>query len=758
MMVRLCLFAAALLAPLSAWANEAAPVLAIAPFSDGGNGELGRRIAGALVHQLVQSRYVLVREEQELQRVLEQTVRQSSSPELFGSAAASVQVGQAAAADYIVVGQVGLDHEDTYIQARCVDIRTHTVVPGTAMSVRSRDWESLAYNIAEVFHVKLTGGYPLGLERDDRMVRNDTSDVTLTVELDRKGETGRLPVYIRNELMRFSVDASVAGYLSIIGVGKEDVYQLFPVGPVGAMDTAVAPGRPVSLPTPQYRDFDYDPNGFQLYGDTPGIERIHVFFCRQPITLMVPDSQLNPAARQMTPSEYYEDFLPRLKQHLTSKDRLWNGTTVRYYYGVDDALLEHRTARADAIEVAPDDPNSALTQDRGPEIEVDNVVGVWPIENGDLEAAKEGALIDARRNALEQALGVMVSSETVVEQFQLVRDSIEVKTQTGFVRVKEVVEESQREDHFLVRINALVTSNPVVSMLRDTAALQQLWADLSHPRIICLVTDEIVHGGQPMALDGQFSYATQQLIRHLTDAGLTVLEPSQLNQLAERDKVQQAMQGNAEAAAYIANALQSDLVILGRARASVMPTETLTPVEGSIDVSVVSAADASILVQSSASMIGHYQERDAVQCGRQCLVGVVDKLFNPPPQRRDESLLVRLYGRWMTQPTMFTVKVAGETKPRLDEFCAALQPSTVVLQQVDLTDAARRTPQVHSLFNSAVVRDFSPALATVEIRTPMRPARGLVELSKRFEQYGWEVALVEAGTRVSVTRAGAPGG
>ncbi len=64
--------------------------------------------------------------------------------------------------------------------------------------------------------------------------------------------------------------------------------------------------------------------------------------------------------------------------------------------------------------------------------------GLSVIYQGDIVAAFEAAVIDAKRNALESALGVYISSETIVQNYQLFTDTILTRTEGYVVGWKEV--------------------------------------------------------------------------------------------------------------------------------------------------------------------------------------------------------------------------------------------------------------------------------------------------------------------------------
>jgi len=64
--------------------------------------------------------------------------------------------------------------------------------------------------------------------------------------------------------------------------------------------------------------------------------------------------------------------------------------------------------------------------------------GMAVIYNGDMALAYDAAVIDAKRNALEQALGVYITSETVVQNYQLITDKILSHSEGYIVSWKEV--------------------------------------------------------------------------------------------------------------------------------------------------------------------------------------------------------------------------------------------------------------------------------------------------------------------------------
>lgn len=105
-----------------------------------------------------------------------------------------------------------------------------------------------------------------------------------------------------------------------------------------------------------------------------------------------------------------------------------------------------------------------------------------PIYDGDKFRAREEASTLAKRNAVEQAIGTLVTSETQVENFQLISDKILTKA-SGYVKRFEILKETDREDSLLIVAKAVVT---VANVKDDLIALNLLQAAIHKPRIMLL--------------------------------------------------------------------------------------------------------------------------------------------------------------------------------------------------------------------------------------------------------------------------------
>ncbi|MFH1942240.1 MAG: hypothetical protein ABIL68_09050, partial [bacterium] len=112
--------------------------------------------------------------------------------------------------------------------------------------------------------------------------------------------------------------------------------------------------------------------------------------------------------------------------------------------------------------------------------------GLGSIVGGDVAHARDDAVEDALRNGLEQALGLIVESETLVENFQLIEDNILSKTQ-GYVQKYDVVREGKRsEELYEVSVRALVKMS---NLKDDFEAVRALIRRKNTPRMMVMIEE-----------------------------------------------------------------------------------------------------------------------------------------------------------------------------------------------------------------------------------------------------------------------------
>lgn len=103
-------------------------------------------------------------------------------------------------------------------------------------------------------------------------------------------------------------------------------------------------------------------------------------------------------------------------------------------------------------------------------IQVVQAHGRASIKEGDVAMARDEALIDARKKAVEKAFGIEVDSETIISQERMVDHTV-VNSTRGYIRDYRILNEFQQSGMYYVDIEAWVTaemsSEEVKRLLRN---------------------------------------------------------------------------------------------------------------------------------------------------------------------------------------------------------------------------------------------------------------------------------------------------
>lgn len=114
--------------------------------------------------------------------------------------------------------------------------------------------------------------------------------------------------------------------------------------------------------------------------------------------------------------------------------------------------------------------------------------GVGVVVGGDRAMARDNAIQDALRKAVEQAVGTMVSSETIVQNFQTLNDRIYTQTQ-GYIQNYKILSENSGPNLHQVTIQAAVAMG---DLQKDLQAVGILLSQVGKPRIMILIAEQSI--------------------------------------------------------------------------------------------------------------------------------------------------------------------------------------------------------------------------------------------------------------------------
>ena len=190
--------------------------------------------------------------------------------------------------------------------------------------------------------------------------------------------------------------------------------------------------------------------------------------------------------------------------------------------------------------------------------------GVARIIKAQTDIARDKAIADAQRKAVEQAVGVLMSSESLVENYELVSDRILTQS-AGYIASYEIADERRDGDDYRVKIRAVIGMG---NLQNDVQAIQHVIAQKGNPRMMFLVSEEIVGLKTAGVGSADMSQAEVILQQAFLDAGFEVIDAATVAQNVNAEMARNAIGGDTASAAAICQRFGADVVILTKASAS----------------------------------------------------------------------------------------------------------------------------------------------------------------------------------------------
>lgn len=189
--------------------------------------------------------------------------------------------------------------------------------------------------------------------------------------------------------------------------------------------------------------------------------------------------------------------------------------------------------------------------------------GVAALEfEGGIDIARDHALDDALRKAIEQGVGIYIDAETRVNNFQLISDEIYSKTQ-GYVSSYRIIHEEQDGDLYRVVIRAIVNTAGIEN---DLAAIGILLRVQGRPRVMVIVKElaSTTDLSDENSLMSSIMFETM-LLDNFRQQGFPVVDASTVADILERDQLKLILEGDDRTAALIGLSAGAEIVITGTA-------------------------------------------------------------------------------------------------------------------------------------------------------------------------------------------------
>lgn len=194
-----------------------------------------------------------------------------------------------------------------------------------------------------------------------------------------------------------------------------------------------------------------------------------------------------------------------------------------------------------------------------------NAEGFSSYRADDVARSREEAIEAAQRDAVEQASGVFIQSESTMKNFELVKDEVLARSK-GFIKNYKVVQQRRDRELYRVSIEAQVVRAAFIKDMGD--ALENLYRRIGKPRVLVAIKERMLDAeGVAMAEgDGMLKGVAEKEIRKiLIKQGFTMVDA---RAAAGANLLEVALKGNEilrDQVVRAARTTPAEIVILGNA-------------------------------------------------------------------------------------------------------------------------------------------------------------------------------------------------
>lgn len=269
------------------------------------------------------------------------------------------------------------------------------------------------------------------------------------------------------------------------------------------------------------------------------------------------------------------------------------------------------------------------------EVQTVKAEGVARILQGNTDIARDKAILDAQRKAVEQAVGVLMSSESIVENYDLLSDRILTQS-AGYITNYQLLDERQEGNDYRVTIQAAIG---VGDLEQDLQAIQHLIQQKGNPRLMFLVTEEISGLRTVGVVSADLSEAEAVLLQTFLDAGFEVVDSVTVTRNINRDMALKAIEGDTATASALGQQYGADVIITAKASATSGPEILNTNMKShqAVITAKIVRADTGVVI-GSASQQAKHAHIDNLSGGMEAIKKASNKLA--------EALIPKILEQW----------------------------------------------------------------------------------------------------------------
>ncbi|MCC6807703.1 MAG: flagellar assembly protein T N-terminal domain-containing protein [Deltaproteobacteria bacterium] len=193
--------------------------------------------------------------------------------------------------------------------------------------------------------------------------------------------------------------------------------------------------------------------------------------------------------------------------------------------------------------------------------------GEAAIHGGDVVQARDKALADALRNAVEKAVGTVVTSSSTMKDFELVEDKV-LSNSRGYVKKYDIKDKKEADGVVTITLTAQIGKD---ELAKDVDALLQLISQKGKPKILIMVAEQNVGQATAAAWWTNQGFTTNldvvenTFIDQWQPIGFSFVDPQALKGKIKVSKAMQSAAVEDKDAKEFAGKAGAQVVIVGKA-------------------------------------------------------------------------------------------------------------------------------------------------------------------------------------------------
>jgi len=342
------------------------------------------------------------------------------------------------------------------------------------------------------------------------------------------------------------------------------------------------------------------------------------------------------------------------------------------------------------------------------------VTGYANVVEGRKDLARESAIQNAFRRAVEQTVGVMIQSESVVDNFELIKDKISSQS-AGYIKKYTISKENFDGDICTVEIKALVSR---VKLEKGLDSFGFMMKKMGKPRIVMLLSEQNVSQDQPSYWWGgnsvDMGVAENTMVTRLLQKDFNFVDRDAILANLKQEGLQGKLYANIsnDAAIRILASGEAEIAIIGQAYAKAGANgaagTNFKPCQATVSARAINTDNGEVLASFTATaMVAHVNpSAGGAQALEKAAGECADKL---------QKQIVQKWKRRVTSSGTITLVASGLKYEDLQEFMAQIKEHIDELEDVNERSFSGDTARM-DLEISGTAKEIAAGISNMEFK------------------------------------------